>query len=439
VRRSGNRSGTRQSAAPGAHATAAHRRFRVPYRALRAAAAALTGFAGLVAWTLMTGPAAHGAEGSACLLPRTGVHHSEGLDSWPGGFAHPVGDVKALMVFLSFPDAVPELAPRDIVADHFPATATFFDNASYGQFRLHVHPATRWLQMPRPSTDYRINRDWNAANRSTYLRDAVRVADPALDFHGYDVVYLVADPNAPGVDSDATKVVNLARPMTVDGTPLRRLVTVFEHHPPDRNVLAHETGHVFDLPDLYYRPPAGSNADWDTHVGDWDLMGSQFGLAPDPFAWHKWKLGWLRKDQVGCISRTGVTYHDLSPDETPGGTKLLVVRTGVDSVLAIEARTTAGNDATSCSQGVLLYRVRSDKESGDGPVDVIDGHPGTSACEGSSVYPPLADAPLGAGETYTVPDGSTQVTVVGRGADGSWTVRVTEAAPHSRAGSGGRG
>jgi hypothetical protein len=231
------------------------------------------------------------------------------------------------------------------------------------------------------------------------------------------------------VDSDATKVVNLAAPISVDGTSISRLVTVFERHPPDRNVLAHETGHVFDLPDLYYRPPAGSNADWDTHVGDWDLMGSQFGLAPDPFAWHKWKLGWLRGTQVDCVSRTGTTYHDLSPDETPGGTKLTVVRTGLDTALAIEARTAQGNDGTTCSEGVLLYDVRSDTESGEGPIDVLDGHPGTSACAATSVYPPLADAPLGVGESYLTADGSIRVTVTARTAAGGWTVKVTEGAP----------
>jgi M6 family metalloprotease-like protein len=397
----------------------------------------VAGFAGLVAWTLMTGPAAHAA-GYACLLPRTGVHHSEGVDSTESGYTRPLGDVKALMIFLSFPDSVPELTPSEVAADHFPHTSDFYARASYGRFRLHLHAETRWLQMPRPSTGYRINRDWDAADRTAYLRDAVRVADPVVDFHGYDVIYLVADPEAPGVDSDATKVVNLARPFVVDGTPLRRLVTVFERHPPDRDVLAHETGHVFDLPDLYYRPPAGSSADWDTHVGDWDLMGSQFGLAPEPFAWHKWKLGWLRSDQVGCVSRTGITYHDLSPDETPGGTKLLVVRTGVDSVLAVEARTAAGNDRTTCRQGVLVYRVRSDRESGDGPIDVMDGHPGTSACTDTSVYPPLADAPLGVGESYALPDGSTQVTVTGRQTDGTWTVRITQSAPKSIAGDGAR-
>ncbi|HEY5833289.1 M6 family metalloprotease domain-containing protein [Streptomyces sp.] len=387
----------------------------------------------------MTGPAAHAAVGSACVLPRTDAHHSEGLDGWEGGYARPLGDVRALMVFLSFLDAEPELTPREVAADHFPATARFFERASYGTFRLHVHSVTRWLRMPRPSTDYLIDRDWDPADRTAYLHDAIRAADPAVDFRGYDVVYLVADPGAPGVNSDATKVINLALPITVDGTSLRRLVTVFERHPPDRNVLAHETGHVFDLPDLYYRPPEGSAADWDTHVGDWDLMGSQFGLAPEPFAWHKWKLGWLGQDQTSCIARTGTTYHDLSPDEVRGGTKLLVVRTGVNRALAVEARTATGNDAATCREGVLVYEVRSDRDSGDGPIDVIDGHPGTSACAATSVYPPLADAPLDVGESYATPDGSTRVTVTGRASDGTWTVRVTERAPDGGSGLDRRG
>jgi M6 family metalloprotease-like protein len=402
---------------------------RAPRRVPRAAAAALRVFCAVVAWTLMTGPGASAATGDACLLPRTGAHHSEGVASRDSGYARPVGRMKALMVFLDFPGSRPELTTREVAADHFPATTRFFDSASYGQFELGVHPVDRWLRMPRPATDYAISRDWDAAHRTAYLRDAISAADPVVDFHGYDVVYLVADPGAPGVNSDATKVVNLAAPVTVDGAALRRVVTVFERHPPDRNVLAHETGHVFDLPDLYYRPPAGSDGDWDTHVGDWDLMGSQFGLAPEPFAWHKWKLGWLRADQVGCVARAGTTYQDLSPDESSGGMKLMAVRTGQDSVLAIEARTATGNDRALCHQGVLLYEVRSDVESGEGPITVLDGHPRTSACPATSVYPPLADAPLGVGETWTAPDGATRVTVTGHGSDGTWAVKIVEGSP----------
>ena len=99
----------------------------------------------------------------------------------------------------------------------------------------------------------------------------------------------------------------------------------------------------------------------------------------------------------------------------------------------MEARTRTGNDAAACREGVLLYDVRTDRESGDGPIDVIDGHPGHSACAATSVYPPLADAPLGVGESYTVPDGSTQVTVTDHPSDGTWTVRVTLNPPHQGA------
>ena len=54
------------------------------------------------------------------------------------------------------------------------------------------------------------------SERTRYLRDAIAVADPSVNFAAYDFVYLVADPDAPGVDADATKVVNLATPMRAE-------------------------------------------------------------------------------------------------------------------------------------------------------------------------------------------------------------------------------
>jgi M6 family metalloprotease-like protein len=295
--------------------------------------------------------------------------------------------------------------------------------------------------MPRASTSYAIRRDWSAADRAAYLRDAFAAADGEVDFSRYDVVYFVADPDAPGVDSDATKVVNLETPIHVDGTDVRRVVTVFERHPPDRLVLAHETGHIFDLPDLYHRPVDGKG-DWDTYVGDWDLMGSQFGLAPDLFAWHKWKLGWLDPRQVACVRGTEPVRLTLEPlaagpgipvQGTAGapafglghGTKLAVVRTGPDSELAFEARGRAGNDREACRQGILVYRVHSGAESGGGPVEVVDAHPGTEACWENSVYPPLADAPVTLGESFTVPGDGVRVEVEDRTASGAWTVTIT--------------
>ncbi|MGW4102260.1 M6 family metalloprotease domain-containing protein [Streptomyces sp. NPDC004976] len=347
----------------------------------------------------------------------------------------------AVMVFLSFPDSHPLTTPAELTADHFPATSRFFQRASYGRFTLRPHPLSRWIRMPRPSTEYAIQRDWTVAHRAAYLRDALAVTDRHVDYSRYDVVYFVADPDAPGVDSDATKVVNLDRPLRADGTDIRRVVTVFEDHPPDRLVLAHETGHVFDLPDLYHRPVDGKG-DWDTHVGDWDLMGSQFALAPDLFGWHKWKLGWLEPRQVRCVRGASPVRLTLEPlGAGPGtpvtgaagapsfglgrGTKLAVVRTGADTALAFEARGPVGNDAAACREGVLVYRVSADTRSGRGPIEVIDAHPLTEACWEDSVYPPLADAPVAAGESFTVPGTSVRVEVEGRTAAGAWTVKIS--------------
>ncbi|MFD7241932.1 M6 family metalloprotease domain-containing protein [Streptomyces massasporeus] len=408
---------------------------------LRSTAAVFTTMSALAATSLGAGPSAAGPDSAApCALTRTDAHHSEGLDTWNAAYPRPARSLNAVMVFLSFPDAHPLTTPQELTADHFPATTRFFERASYGRFTLRPHALRQWIGMPKPSTAYAIRRDWKPEHRAAYLRDALSVADPRVDFSRYDVVYFVADPDAPGVDSDATKVVNLTSPLRADGTDLRRIVTVFEQHPPDRLVLAHETGHVFDLPDLYHRPADGKG-DWDTHVGDWDLMGSQFGLAPDLFAWHKWKLGWLDPRQVRCVQDAGPARLTLEPlaagagTPTTGaagaqpfglgrGTKLAVVRTGPDSVLALEVRGPVGNDVAACRQGVLVYRVRGGAQSGGGPIEVIDAHPRTDACWEDSVYPPLADAPIGVGESFTVPGEGVRIEVEGRTASGAWTVKI---------------
>ncbi|MEU1334240.1 M6 family metalloprotease domain-containing protein [Streptomyces sp. NPDC005865] len=396
---------------------------------LRSTAALLTSLTALAATSLVAGPAIAESPGGPCALRRTTAHHSEGLDTWNTSYPRPVRTLNAVMVFLSFPDSPPLTTPDELTADYFPATSQFFERASYGRFKLAPHPRREWVEMPHGSLSYAIRRDWNAQRRAAYLRDAMAAADPHVDFSRYDLVYFVADPDAPGVDSDATKVVNLDRPLRADGTDIRRVVTVFERHPPDRNVLAHETGHVFDLPDLYHRPTDGKG-DWDTHVGDWDVMGSQFGLAPDLFGWHKWKLGWLERRQVRCL-RAGTERLTLDPLAAPqppgalGGTRLAVIRTGRGAALALEARGPQGIDQAACTEGVLLYRVRNEAASGSGPVEVVDAHPDSESCWGESVYPQLADAPVREGESLTVPGEEIRVEVAGRTASGAWTVNVT--------------
>ncbi|MEU7604674.1 hypothetical protein AB0B44_27540, partial [Streptomyces sp. NPDC041003] len=49
----------------------------------------------------------------------------------------------------------------------------------------------------------------------------------------------------------------------------------------------------------------------------------------------------------------------------------------------------------------------------------------TEACWDRSVYPPLADAPLEVGETYTVPGERITIEVADRTRSGAYTVKIT--------------
>lgn len=198
---------------------------------LRRVAAVATSLSAVIATSVITGPATASEGSPPCALARTDAHHSEGLDTWNRAYPKPLRTLDAVMVFLSFPDSEPVADPGELAADYFPSTSRFFERASYGRFALRPDIQRRWVRMPQVSGSYGIRRDWDAARRGAYLRDAVAAADGVVDFSRYDVVYLVADPDAPGVDSDATKVVNLDRPLRADDADLSRFVTVFEQSP----------------------------------------------------------------------------------------------------------------------------------------------------------------------------------------------------------------
>src|ERR1700749_4293517 len=124
------------------------------------------------------------------------------------------------------------------------------------------------------------------------------------------------------------------------------------------------------LPDLY--PLDNSGLPTTYWVGGWDIMGLISGTAPDLFAWHKWKLSWIDDNQVRCIADPGISRHLITPLEKPGGVKMVTVRLNGTAALAIELRTKRGLDRESCSEGLLVYTIKTAGPSGSGPIRVID-------------------------------------------------------------------
>ncbi|MFI8966605.1 M6 family metalloprotease domain-containing protein [Streptomyces sp. NPDC053493] len=417
------------------------RRIRRPIALASAATLALAALA--TASTTLPGPAPASAgpvstgTGEAALGPcriatTMGVQMSEGVPTAPG-YVRSTGRIKALTLMIDFPDAPGQGTAMSRYREFFPQTADWFRVSSYG--RLHYHPDAPipdWLRMPRPFTAYGLER--GSAYEPGYrklVEDMVKAADQQVDFSTYDLVNVLVTPNAGPSALDTVLSVTFSGnddAPYADGVPLANTSFVYSRQDDGSGtysetgyrVLPHENGHVFGLPDLYTVDGGGT-------VGHWDIMSEDWGANNDLLGWHKWKLGWLDNEQVGCASRPGDHEYTLTPLAVSGGPKLAFVPLSGTSGYAIEVRTREGNDEAVCKQGVLVYRVDTDVDTGHGPVTVSDSDRESGGCtRRPNVHAELSDAPYGPGETFTDRTNGVRVTVLAEDeATGGYRVRVS--------------
>ena len=122
--------------------------------------------------------------------------------------------------------------------------------------------------------------------------------------------------------------------------------------------LAHETGHTFNIPDLY---ATSGNSEG---VGEWSLMGSGNYTRPNsPAPWDAWSLlevGWIKVDSL--TTSRAVTLHPVQS----GDTVLIARITGTDEYFIFENRArlesdTANQNASLGSRqkspGLLVWHI----------------------------------------------------------------------------------
>ncbi|MEU1310525.1 M6 family metalloprotease domain-containing protein [Streptomyces cinnamoneus] len=341
----------------------------------------------------------------------------EGHDTDRAQFRRATGVHRVLTLFVDFPDARATDSTA-AYADLLAPAAAWMRTASYGRSQLDLTFAHRWIRMPAASTSYGFQRGLTFEAHERYLRDAVAAADPYADFSRYDMVYVVPTRAASAISFSPTYLYDPATPgVTADGTRVKWAVTFGQDmwrwgH----KVAAHETGHIFGLPDLY-----AFTGDTHGFVGGWDIMGNIGGHAPQHLGWHSWKLGWTRDDQVACLAPPGRRTVRLTPVERPGGSKIAVVRTGATTAYVAESRRAEGNDPRPCSTGVLIYKVDSAVATGNGPVRVMNGRPAPTPPAGCG---PLDLAAYGPGQSFTDPAAGVRIDVLAGDRSGD-TVRIT--------------
>lgn len=405
-------------------------------RGLRAAALGAAGLLAVGSSVSVGGgppalPAPPPAARPCALRAVPGVAMSEGFpDSTrrgPGAeFAPSSGTLRALTLLIDFPDAKAPYSAAERYDEFFPAVKRWYATASYGRLDYESTPVLRYIRMPRPFSAYGIGRGYGWDVHTQMMRDLLKAADKDIDFRGYDLVNILVTPNAgPPADEAVLSVTwtGASAATTDEGAHLDKVSLIYGHDQSGSRVLSHENGHDFGLPDLY---SADDFPRTDKLAGQWDTMSLDWGLQGDFLAWHKWRLGWLEDRQISCVTARGAATYTLSPVEVPGGRKAVMIPYGPTKVFVLEARAAVGDDGDACRQGILAYRVRTDVDSGQGPVTVVDGHPGTSACDFSSgAFNSLNDAPFTAGQTYHDKASGVTFRVQGRDAAGDWTIRVT--------------
>ncbi len=314
------------------------------------------------------------------------------------------GQLRAAVLFVDFSDA--PAAPRSLkgARDTLRPSIDYLETVSRGALRVTTRQSATWVRMPHPASTYRVGSSPTFDNHQRYIADAIRAADPTFDFAGIDVVWVSATPRATSLAGGAeTSYLDV----TADGTHLTHAVTGgYWQTIGSRLLWADETGHSLGLPDLY---PYGEGTVDDT-VGSWDVMGDHFGLSPELFAWHRYRLGWLRNTEVACLSGKAPATLRLSAVESGHGTAMVVLPIGPWRAIVVESRRATGLDSRTLYPGALIYVVDTTVPTGARPITVQDTTPDSA----HGRY----DAPLTQGRTWTDVNNGTVVTVRASSATG---------------------
>ncbi|KAF4452311.1 hypothetical protein F53441_4829 [Fusarium austroafricanum] len=294
------------------------------------------------------------------------------------------GTLNAFMFFVDFPDAVDGGSPKALHDKMVPGATEWYEKASYGKLKLKVTADTSaYHRMPKPIAEYNwMGRNGNGWFIEPYIQDAIDAftAKGTRSPPEVDVLYIV--PTGRAANYMARSITRYEPISTRQGKKVTFKKTVtFGAADWDLNAktMIHETGHTICLPDYYsFSSYAG------LYVGGYSIMAQTEGIAPDFFAWDKYRLGWIQDKAVDCVLEAGSTTHVLTPLAVDGAGKKAVVIAGSETTALIaEVRIPAGVDEKVCAPGVILTTINTRMAAGNGLIKVVDATPGSLGCVGN--------------------------------------------------------
>jgi M6 family metalloprotease-like protein len=365
-------------------------------------------------------PASTPTDVTDCKLPVADGRGDVSIGGWPriDERLKSTGDVTATVVMVDFPDAPASMTPTDAFARISPA-ADVFKEMSYGKFNYTFKPKLKWYRMSKNSSDY-VAGGWTFIKHRDYITEAAKLADADIDFSKTDSLIILANPDARGMGySGPAFAATRKSGITLDGKYISNGATsAYDLNDWKSIWLNHEVTHTLGLVDLYaftQSNPANRH-DGLRYTGEFSYMGlsSYESNAPSLLAFERWNLGWIDDSQIKCMKDIKSTEL-ISPVQTSGGVKAVIIPISRTKALVIESRRASGIDKNIAKSGALVYVVDSSIQSGQGPVKVFPSDVTSD--------PRYLKAPRALGESVTTEGVTVKVT---KSDDSGDTVEITK-------------
>lgn len=292
----------------------------------------------------------------------TGVGNGRGFPTSKGRLPTS-GKIKGIVIFVEFEDIRGGNDTQKRFYEYTTQFIAFYKAQSYGKLSIEMDYFPSYLAINKVSSTYGMQTH-NGGNAWIYIRDALDVADPFVDFSEYDfvvaippvnsknIVYGPAFPLGPG-DNQLKTDEKVIKNATVAGTDsMANPKASFWW-------ISHEVGHLFGLEHQY----TWENVTYSSLLrGIWDLMDTG-DMAPEFLSWHRFVLGWLDSTNINCINRDSrqgsESIHFISPVEGQDSlNKSVVIRLNDHEAIVLEVRRNLGFDQVSeADEGVIAYRV----------------------------------------------------------------------------------
>lgn len=332
------------------------------------------------------------------------------------------GTYHAIVLLVDFTDHAPQWYPGMQADDHYTkmlfsvgtyptgSMRDYYKENSYNQFEVTgevAGGASGWYRAPQSYAYYVAGQNGFGAyphNAQKLIEDAVRLADPDVDYSQYDnngdgvvdslfVVHSGPGAEATGSDNDIWSHKWSIPQVMLDGVN----VSDYSIEPEDGTigVFCHEYGHVLGAYDLY--DYGNDSAGYDSAgLGVWSIMaggswGADYNHANRPAhfdPYHKILFGWI-KPTLLAADQTAVTLPAV--ETTPTVYKLWQrSKATIREYFLVENRQKTGFDSLLYNSGLLIYHIDQSKFSG--PVNDEEWFPGLPTSAHYAVGLEQADA-----------------------------------------------